>query len=61
LEGYTNASWISNTKDNSSTTSWVILLGEGVISWASKKQTCITGSTMESKFMALAAAGKKAK
>nr|GEZ40100.1 zinc finger, CCHC-type [Tanacetum cinerariifolium] len=30
------------------------------ISWASKKQTCITGSTMESEFVALAAAGKEA-
>ncbi|GJZ21314.1 hypothetical protein Tco_0558353 [Tanacetum coccineum] len=32
----------------------------GTISWASKKQTCITGSTMESEFVALAAAGKEA-
>nr|GEX62204.1 zinc finger, CCHC-type [Tanacetum cinerariifolium] len=38
---------------------WVFLLGGGAISWASKKQTCITGSTMESKFVALAAAGKE--
>ncbi|GKC40128.1 zinc finger, CCHC-type containing protein [Tanacetum coccineum] len=30
------------------------------ITTASKKQTCITGSTMESKFIALAAAGKEA-
>nr|GEY89426.1 zinc finger, CCHC-type [Tanacetum cinerariifolium] len=60
LEGYTDASWISNTKDNSSTSGWVFLLGGGAISWDSKKQTCITGSTMESKFVALAAAGKKA-
>ncbi|GJZ52046.1 hypothetical protein Tco_0606561 [Tanacetum coccineum] len=59
LEGYTDASWISNTKDNSSTSVWVFLLG-GVISWASKKQICIPGSTMESKFVALAAAGKEA-
>ncbi|GJV15418.1 hypothetical protein Tco_1360741, partial [Tanacetum coccineum] len=43
-EGYTNASWISNTKDNSSTSGWVFLLGGGAISWASNKQTCITGS-----------------
>ncbi|GJV20148.1 hypothetical protein Tco_1369168 [Tanacetum coccineum] len=35
--------------------------GSGAISWASKKQTCITGSTMESEFVALAAAGKEAK
>ncbi|GJY50431.1 zinc finger, CCHC-type containing protein [Tanacetum coccineum] len=33
---------------------WVFLLGGGVISWAS-----ITGSTMESKFVALAATGKE--
>nr|GEY25604.1 zinc finger, CCHC-type [Tanacetum cinerariifolium] len=32
----------------------------GGISWVSKKQTCITGSTMESEFVALAAAGKEA-
>nr|GEX07402.1 zinc finger, CCHC-type [Tanacetum cinerariifolium] len=60
LERYTDASWINNTKDNSSTSDWVILLGGGVISWASKKQTCISGSTMESKFMTLATAGKEA-
>nr|GEW36963.1 zinc finger, CCHC-type [Tanacetum cinerariifolium] len=51
---------LNNTEDNSSTSGWVFLLGGGVISWASKKQTCITGSTMESEFMALAAAGKEA-
>ncbi|GKA88615.1 zinc finger, CCHC-type containing protein [Tanacetum coccineum] len=29
LEGYTDASWISNTKDNSSTNGWVFLLATG--------------------------------
>ncbi|GJZ24675.1 hypothetical protein Tco_0562134, partial [Tanacetum coccineum] len=60
LEGYTDASWISNTEDNSFTSGWVFLPGGGAISWATKKQTCITGSTMESEFVALAAAGKEA-
>ncbi|GKC07467.1 zinc finger, CCHC-type containing protein [Tanacetum coccineum] len=55
FEGYTDASWISNTEDNSSTSGWVFLLGGGAISWASKKQSCITGLTIESKFVALAA------
>nr|GEX13483.1 zinc finger, CCHC-type [Tanacetum cinerariifolium] len=50
----------SNTKDNSSTIGWVSLLGGGAISWASKKQTCITGSTMEYEFVALVAACKEA-
>ncbi|GJQ93587.1 zinc finger, CCHC-type containing protein [Tanacetum coccineum] len=60
LEGYTDASWISNTEFNSSTSDWVFLLSGGAISWASKKQTCITSSTMEYEFVALAAAGKEA-
>ncbi|GJU75512.1 hypothetical protein Tco_1272582 [Tanacetum coccineum] len=37
-----------------------ILAWGGAISWASKKQTCITGSTMEYEIVALAAAGKEA-
>ncbi|GJT68971.1 zinc finger, CCHC-type containing protein [Tanacetum coccineum] len=59
LEGYTDARWISNTKENSSTSGWVFLLGGDAISWASKKQTCIISSTMESEFVALAAASKE--
>ncbi|GJZ42208.1 zinc finger, CCHC-type containing protein [Tanacetum coccineum] len=60
LEGYTDASWISNTKDNSSTSGWVFLLSGGAISWVSKKQTCITNSIIEYEFVALtAAAGKE--
>ncbi|GJU84703.1 zinc finger, CCHC-type containing protein, partial [Tanacetum coccineum] len=52
---------INNTEDNLSTSGWVFLLGGGAISWASKKQACITGSTMEYEFVALAAAVKEAK
>ncbi|GKB85383.1 putative ribonuclease H-like domain-containing protein [Tanacetum coccineum] len=57
---YSDASWITNSKDHTSTTSWVFLLGGCAISWASKKQTCITDSTMEADFVALVAAGKEA-
>nr|GEV54450.1 hypothetical protein [Tanacetum cinerariifolium] len=60
LEGYSDASWINHVEDSSSTSGWVFLLGEGAISWASKKQTYITSSTMESEFVALVAAGKEA-
>ncbi|GJU72776.1 retrovirus-related pol polyprotein from transposon TNT 1-94 [Tanacetum coccineum] len=52
--------WINHVEDSSFTSGWVFLLGGGAISWASKKQTCITGSTMEYEFVALAAAGKEA-
>ncbi|GJW88928.1 zinc finger, CCHC-type containing protein, partial [Tanacetum coccineum] len=60
LEGYSYASWINHVEDSSSTSGWVFLLREGVISWASKKQTFIIGSTMESEFVALVVAGKEA-
>ncbi|GKD36829.1 zinc finger, CCHC-type containing protein [Tanacetum coccineum] len=60
LEGYSDTSLITNSEDHTSTTGWVFLLGGGAISWASKKQTCITDSTMEAEFVALAAAGKEA-
>nr|GEZ89554.1 zinc finger, CCHC-type [Tanacetum cinerariifolium] len=60
IEGYSDASWINNMEDHSSTSGWVFLIGGGVISWASKKQTCITSSTIESKFVALVAAGNEA-
>nr|GEU42410.1 zinc finger, CCHC-type [Tanacetum cinerariifolium] len=60
VEAYSDASWINHVEDSFSTSGWVFLLGGGAISWASKKQTCITGSTIESEFVALAAAGKEA-
>nr|KAJ0195938.1 hypothetical protein LSAT_V11C700348530 [Lactuca sativa] len=47
LESYSNSS------------GWLFLPGGGAISWASKKQTCITNSTMESDFVAFSTTGKK--
>ncbi|GJR05768.1 hypothetical protein Tco_0528752 [Tanacetum coccineum] len=58
LEGYFEASWTTNSEDHTSTTGWVFLLDGGTISWASKKQTCITDSTIEAEFVALATADK---
>nr|GEW13621.1 zinc finger, CCHC-type [Tanacetum cinerariifolium] len=51
--------WQVIQRDNSSTSGWVFLLGGGAISWSSKKQSCITGSTMEYEFVALADAGNE--
>ena len=45
--------------DNKSTSGWIFTLGGGAFSWASKKQTCISHSNMESEFIALATAGKE--
>jgi len=45
--------------DNKFTYGWIFTLGGDAISWVSKKQMCISHSTMESKFIALAVAGKE--
>ncbi|GKA38548.1 zinc finger, CCHC-type containing protein [Tanacetum coccineum] len=58
--GYSDASWITGSSDSKSTTGWIFTLGGGAVCWGSKKQTCITHSTMEAEFLALAAAGKEA-
>ncbi|GJT31782.1 putative reverse transcriptase domain-containing protein [Tanacetum coccineum] len=51
----------SKTKDNSSTSVWVFLLGGGAISLASKNHICIISSIMEFEFVVLIVAGKEAK
>nr|GEX48211.1 zinc finger, CCHC-type [Tanacetum cinerariifolium] len=61
LEGYSDASWINHVENSSSTSGWVFLLRGGAILRASKKQTYIVGSTMESEFVAMDAAGKETK
>ena len=60
LERYSNASWINNKEDLSSSSGWVFVYGGGVISWSSKKQTCISYSTMTLEFIALTSTSKKA-
>ncbi|XP_057543261.1 secreted RxLR effector protein 161-like [Amaranthus tricolor] len=46
LEGYPDASWITNEEDISSTSGCVFFYGGGAISWASKKQMVIADSNM---------------
>ncbi|GJU74508.1 retrovirus-related pol polyprotein from transposon TNT 1-94 [Tanacetum coccineum] len=59
LDGYSDASWMTGSNDSKSTTGWIFTLGGGAICWGSKKQTCITHSTMEAEFLALVVAGKE--
>jgi len=53
IEGYSDANW--NCVDDGFFT-----LGGAAISWGSKKQTCITHSTMKLELVVLIAAGKEA-
>ena len=60
LEGYSDASWVTDREDHASTSGWIFTLGGGAISWGSKKQTCIADSTMAVEFVALASTSKEA-
>ncbi|KAK6117910.1 hypothetical protein DH2020_048347 [Rehmannia glutinosa] len=48
LEGYSDTSWISDSKDSYSTSGYIFTIGGGAVSGKSTKQTCIARSTMES-------------
>ena len=60
LEGYSDANWITDTKDIKSTSGYVFTLGGAAMSWNSSKQTCIDRSTMELEFIALDKSGEEA-
>ncbi|CAM8965807.1 unnamed protein product [Rhodiola kirilowii] len=60
IEGYTDASWISDIQDSKATSGYVFTLGGAAVSWKSSKQTLITRSTMEAEFVALDKCGEEA-
>ncbi|XP_070003048.1 uncharacterized protein [Nicotiana sylvestris] len=60
IEGYSDANWITESSKVKSTSGYVFIIGGGVVSWKSSKQTCIARSTMEAEFIALDKAGEEA-
>ncbi|KAK9080956.1 hypothetical protein Syun_031353 [Stephania yunnanensis] len=60
LVGYTDVDWGGDLDERKSTSGYVFLPNNGVISWSSKKQSCIALSTMEAKFVACSAAVQEA-
>ncbi|KAL0333030.1 UNVERIFIED_CONTAM: Retrovirus-related Pol polyprotein from transposon RE2 [Sesamum calycinum] len=59
LEGFSDANWVTDNDEVSSTSGYVFTLGGGLISWKSAKQMCIARSTMEFEFIALELAGQE--
>ncbi|XP_020080151.1 uncharacterized protein LOC109703839 [Ananas comosus] len=60
LIGYSDADWAGDLDERKSTSGYAFLLGNGAITWSSKKQTCIALSTMEAEFVACSAAAQEA-
>ena len=51
VEGYTNSNFMSNTNDRRSTSDFVFLCNDGLISWKSFKQSIIADSTIKAKYI----------
>ena len=60
LVGYLDADWARDLDERKSTSRYKFLLNNGVITWRSKKQTCIALSTMEAEFVACSTATQEA-
>ena len=56
LEGYTDADWAGYKADRRSTSGFVFSLGNGAISWSSKKQPTIALSSIEAEYKGAAVA-----
>jgi hypothetical protein len=49
--GYSNANWSGDFDQSKSTSGYAFLLNDNAILWRSKKQSCITLSTMKVEYI----------
>ncbi|XP_075096534.1 secreted RxLR effector protein 161-like [Nicotiana tabacum] len=59
LVGYSDADHGGDLDERKSTSGYVFLLSDRAISWSSKKKSCVSLSTMEAEYMALASAAQE--
>ena len=59
LVGYSDADWAGDVDTRKSTSGYVFMLGNAVISWASKKQSVVALSTTEAEYIALCSASQE--
>ncbi|TPX49944.1 DNA-directed DNA polymerase [Synchytrium endobioticum] len=59
FEVYADADWATDTTDRKSRSGFVVKMGQGVVSWASKKQTTVALSSSEAEYYALSEAVKE--
>jgi len=56
LTGYSDADWAGDRLDRKSMSGFLFFVGMHLVSWGSKKQDCVSLSTMEAEYVALARA-----
>jgi hypothetical protein len=59
ITGYSDADWGQNRADRRSVSGYAFIIGGGLTSWSSKKQSTVALSTMEAEYVALAHATKE--
>jgi hypothetical protein len=59
LSGYCDADWAGDLDERKSTTGYAFYIGDGVVSWNSKRQPTVALSTAEAEYMAAAQATKE--
>ena len=57
---YSDADWASDPNDRRSISGYIFLIGDGPVSWSSKKQPTVALSSMEAKYMAISHAARHA-
>ena len=60
LEGYVDSDWAGSAIDRNSTSRCCFNMGSGVISWFSRKQSCVALSTAEEEYVAACSASYEA-
>nr|XP_017187364.2 uncharacterized protein LOC108173209 [Malus domestica] len=54
ISGYTDADWVGNALDRKSITGFCTFVGGNLVTWKSKKQSVVAGSSAEAKYRAMA-------
>lgn len=54
LHGFSDADWVGNSDDCTSTTGYIIFLGSNPISWSSRKQRFVSRSSTEAEYSTVA-------
>ncbi|KAF2290987.1 hypothetical protein GH714_017912 [Hevea brasiliensis] len=52
------ANWASDRRSSKSTSGWLFTIGGAIVSWSSKKQSCVALPSMESEFIAMSLASR---